>query len=178
MRIPPIELQSTNRRVDAQEIYKGKTVNLTLLQDAAHIPPLSAITSVAVVPFVEHGVIVSTVLDRGLDIPGGHVEAIDEDAAATALRECIEETAATLETPLTLIGLIESDFGETPTYMVITAAKVRELHPFEKLHEAHARELVSTAEFLARYDAGSKEMMTEIIRRAERSVGERIDTET
>lgn len=170
MKTPPTELQIVNRRIDAREVYKGKMVRLTLLKDVAHIPPLSAITSVAVVPFAERGVIVATVLDRGLDIPGGHVEATDEDATAVALRECIEETAATLETPLTLIGLIESDFGETPTYMVITAAKVRELHPFKKLHEAHARELVSTAEFLARYDAGSKEMMTEIIRRAERAI--------
>ena len=172
MRILSNDLQTTHQQINYLETYKGKTVHLTLLKEAASLPPLTAITSVAVVSYVERGTIAATVLDRGLDIPGGHVESIDEDATAVAVRECFEETAALLETPLTLIGLIKSDFTETPTYMVITAAKGRELCPFVKLHEAHARELVSPTDFLKRYEAGSKDMMMEIIRRAEQAVDE------
>jgi len=54
-------------------------------------------TSAFALPFMDDGnVLFTTVLKRGLDIPGGHVEPTDADPEAAAVRETLEETGATV----------------------------------------------------------------------------------
>ena len=56
--------------------------------------PLAASTSAFAFPFDGDGrLLLTNVRKRGLDIPGGHVEA-GEDAEAAAVRETVEETGA------------------------------------------------------------------------------------
>lgn len=163
----PQTVQQDNKAVQFQQMIKGKVVHFRLQKEAASVPDFSTVTSVAVMPFVDDTTIMATQLDRGLDIPGGHVEKFDADATATAVREAREETGIDLALPLYLIGIIESDYHPKPTYMLITATKVAAQHTYTPQFEALGRELVSLKEFLRRYTAGSPEMMKELCKRAE-----------
>jgi ADP-ribose pyrophosphatase YjhB (NUDIX family) len=170
LQIPSATAQQYFNEVTFTDIVKGKRVNFRVLKSVNTIPPLYRITSAAVVPFIDQDKIVTTVLQRGLDIPGGHVEVSDEGIVNTIKREANEEACLSLTDPLFLIGVISSDYkGKSPehtTYMLITAGKVGALTEFTPRCESINREIVSTSEFLDRYTAGSHEMMEEIIARA------------
>lgn len=149
---------------------KGKNVNFCLLRNACDIPDLDKVTSAAVIPLTRNDEMIATVLKRGLDIPGGHVEATDDGIIGTVRREAHEEARIFLANPLYLIGIISSDYmGHTPeqiTYMLITLRRVARLDDFVAEFESMGREAVTTSEFLDRYTAGSHEMMEELINRA------------
>ncbi len=54
------------------EVAVGQKVTFVSLR-AAFSPPFEQVTSVSVVPVTSDGRLVATVLDRGVDVPGGHV---------------------------------------------------------------------------------------------------------
>lgn len=144
---------------------KGKSVNFVQLTPD-FIPPFDKITSVAVVPFTTDGKIVAALLNRGIDLPGGHVLKTEFTIDEVARREAREETCITLK-QIYVAKIIQSDYyGDTPeklTYMIVTTAFVNEFLEFIPTEECTAREVVSTNIFIERYSAGNKLDMEDLI---------------
>ena len=135
------------------ELVKGKEVNFTYLPPH-EVRDFSKVTSVCVIPFTDDGQMVATVIDRGLDFPGGHVQQGETTLQQVADREAMEEACITLH-PVKTVCYIESDFyGSEPeqlTYMVVTTARVKKILPFVANEEAHGREVLSPEAFLERF---------------------------
>ena len=132
------------------------------------IPPFEQVTSVSVVPFTEDGRIVCALLERGIDLPGGHVKENESDCEQTAHRETKEEAGITIKN-LSMCAVIESDYygseAEKLTYIVIYAATVASIDPFEPDLESFGREILDVPEFLARY-SGNRVMMQKCLNAA------------
>lgn len=111
-------------------------------------------------------------LERGIDIPGGHVEPFDADIAATAKREAAEEAAIELGEPVYVIGIITSDYkGSAPgdiMYMLITVGRVAKINRFMAKFESVNRVQMTPDAFLRKYQAGSQAMMDELMSRAKK----------
>ena len=144
---------------------KGKQVRFTH-KDAVVLPPFQQVTSVAVVPFTKEGAIVAVRLRRrGIDLPGGHVEPGELTPEETLNREVMEEACMTVREPV-LTEVIESDYFEQPTYMLIYGAYIDRLLPFTPSEEASERVEATREAFIAQYEAGSKELMALTVERA------------
>src|SRR5665811_906361 len=119
-------------------------------RDAAY--DTSAVTSASVVPFLADGRLVAAILDRGVDLPGGHVAVTDESFEATVRREALEEAGVRLGR-LVLASVIESDyFGPSHlTYMLSYVGEVVELGTVSTEHESMGRRVLSVDEFLDGY---------------------------
>lgn len=133
----------------------GREFTLRFLDPDAPYDP-AAVTSAAVVPLLSDGRIVTAMLDRGIDIPGGHVEAEDASIEGTVRREAIEEAGIELG-PLVLASVIELDyFGpDRLTYMLSYVATVVEFGPVSTEHESSGRRIVPIEEFLGEYQGES-----------------------
>jgi len=144
---------------------RGGTTRLTFLGPTPD-PPFERVTSAAVVAVADDGRLVLAALDRGPDIPGGHVQHGETAIEQTVRREAWEEVRARLGTLLP-VEVVESDyFGEDDlSYMVIRAARVTELAPWEAYHESAGRLLLTPEEFLARY-RGRPGFMDHLVTRA------------
>ena len=127
-------------------------------------PPFEKVTSVAVVPIdlETFKVVAVNLMDRGLDLPGGHTQVSDQGPLDTARRECAEEASIRIGVPV-LVDVMESDFyGASPeslTYMLIYAADVAEMLPFEANEESADRVLVRPSEFLRGYSGDDVDSM-------------------
>ncbi len=164
-----IHMQHKDKRRTVLE--SGQKVNFVYL-DSDFVPPLEKITSVSVVPFMENGNIVTTVLrSRGIDIPRGHVLKDEKNIEETARRESYEEAFITLK-DIRIATVIQSDYygssDDELTYMVITTAMVDKLEKFILNPEANDRKIMSTEEFLLNYTAGDIEGMRQIIMSAKK----------
>ena len=150
-----------------------KPFDFILIDPKDFIPPFDRVTSVGVVPFMPDGRMVATLLERGIDIPGGHVQENEHDIETTARREAMEEAGIEIG-DIRIVGILQSDsYGSAPhelTYIMIVAAQVVKLHPFESIHEALGRDVVTTEEFLSRYKAGKNDTMRSIIESASKAV--------
>lgn len=146
-------------------IRPGQQVNFVLLEPLT-VPALEKITSVAVVPFTPEGHIVAAVLDRGVDLPGGHMQEAENTIEETARREVMEEVGITLK-DLFVIKVIQSDYyGSAPddlTYMIILTAFVQELQTFTPNLESTGRLVLDIEDFLAQYTAGDREQMRSLV---------------
>ncbi len=146
-------------------IKPGQPVNFVLLEPDA-LPPFEAVTSVAVVPFTPEGKIVAAVLERGVDLPGGHVQETERTIEETARREVLEEVGVTLKA-LMVAKVIQSDYyGSAPedlTYMITLTAFVEEFLEFTPDLESKGRLVLSIEEFLAQYTAGDVEWMRSLV---------------
>ena len=168
LRFPPPDIQQNFIEVKSLMAVQGRDITLRLLKKADFIPERSQITSVSVVPFMPGGKIVAVNLQRGLDIPGGHVEANDGNLINTIQREAYEEACIRLTEPLTVVGIIESNYNpKCTTYMLIFTGQVSKMSDFDANFESTSREIVTTHVFLNRYSAGPKDMMSELLKRAE-----------
>ena len=147
---------------------KGRVVHFVLHKEVGEqlLPDFGVVTSVAVLPFIDEHTIVAAQLERGIDIPGGHVEQFDVDATATVVREAQEEAGIELAQPIYLLGIIESDYKDEPTYMLVMTTRVAKLNPYVPQLESLGREQVALDVFLRRYTANSGEMMKELCKRA------------
>ncbi|BAZ39097.1 NUDIX hydrolase [Calothrix sp. NIES-4101] len=159
---------SDKRRISATQ---ARHANFNLIRTTEPINDFQAIdfeqiTCVVVLPFTHDGNLVTVRLQRGLDIPGGHVQADETSIAQVAHRETWEEAAVTLD-ELYVTGIIESDyFGSQPeelTYIVVVSAFVREIQPFIPNEEALARLIIPVEEFLQEYRTTNQEMMKQMI---------------
>ncbi len=150
------------RRTD---VAAGRVVNFTPRENG-FMPPFDAVTSVSVVPFTDDGRLVAVLLDRGIDLPGGHVQEGERTVEEVARREAYEEARIALRN-VHVTTVIQSDYyGSAPkelTYMVQAAAFVDRLHPFMPTVESSGRIVVGVDEFLERYTAGDKGLMRHII---------------
>lgn len=148
---------------------KGKPVRFTHL-GAAALPPFEQVTSVAVVPFTKAGTIMAVRLrHRGVDLPGGHVEPGELTPEETLNREVMEEACMTVRDPI-LTEVIESDYFEHPTYMLIYGAYVDRLLPFTPSDEASERVELTREAFIAQYEAGNTELMARAVESAWRQL--------
>jgi 8-oxo-dGTP pyrophosphatase MutT (NUDIX family) len=138
---------------------KDKLVTFTHLGNE-NLPDFSLVTSVSAVPFNKDGTIVAVNLrHRGLDLPGGHVEAYETTPEETMNREVMEEAYITLKDSV-LIDVVESDYFESrKSYLLLYAAYVDEFKEFIPNDESSERVIVSTDEFIARHTAWYKELM-------------------
>ena len=143
----------------------GREFTLRFLGPDAPYDP-AAVTSAAVVPFLTDVRIVAAVLDRGIDLPGGHVEAEDTSIEETVRREALEEAGIEVG-PLVLASVIESDyFGPSRlTFMLSYVAMVVGFGPVSTEHESFGRRIVSIEEFLSEYRGDSRDMQL-ILKRA------------
>ena len=134
--------------------------------------PFEKVTSVSVVPFLDKNTIIAVQNKRGLDIPGGHVQEGETAPEQTAKRESMEEAFIELEN-LRLSHVIESNYyGTKPedfTYMLIYAAQVKTLLPFQKNAETSARLEISVRQFTEDYPHDFIDI-SEIIKTAQRLV--------
>ncbi len=113
----------------------------------------------AVIPFTNEGNIIAVRLrHRGIDLPGGHVEPGETTPEETMNREVMEEACMTIRDTV-LVEVIESDFFERPSYMLIYGAYVDKLLPFIPSDEASQRVELTRSEFIDQYEAGNKRLM-------------------
>jgi 8-oxo-dGTP diphosphatase len=154
-------------------MVKGKQVTFTLLPLGTPIPPLEKVTSVAVVPFDAVGNMVAVSLkNRGVDLPGGHMQKDERTFDETARREVMEEACVTLGSVVPAC-VIQSDFyGTAPdqlTYMLIMTASVKSFEPVDlaKGEQSSGRVVLSVEKFLEEYTAGDKALMRSIVVQAQ-----------
>jgi 8-oxo-dGTP pyrophosphatase MutT (NUDIX family) len=125
-------------------------------------PPFEQITSVAVVPYLPDGRLVAALLDRGPDLPGGHVREDERTVEETARREALEEAGVTLS-DLYVVQVVQSDyFGTDPqdlTYLVVLTGRIEALEPFQPAYESSGRALLEVEKFLDQYVAGDRAAM-------------------
>ncbi|RAL57602.1 hypothetical protein BLD25_01570 [Candidatus Gracilibacteria bacterium GN02-872] len=142
---------------------KGKSFNFTFKENDFNFPK-DRVTSIAGVIFDENGDIVTIELDRGIDIPGGHIK-IGETIKEALIRECMEEAFIEID-DLKISSIIESDYFGTKkedlTYMLIFSGKLKKELLFQENKESKKRIYISPKDFLLNY-TGNKEFMEKII---------------
>ena len=143
----------------------GQPVSFVLLEPDV-LPAFDKITSVVVVPLTPDGRMVAALLDRGVDLPGGHVLDTERTIEEAARREVMEEVGITLK-ELIAVKVIQSDYyGSDPellTYMVLLTAFVASFEEFAPSLESQGRRILSTEEFLAQYTAGDSAWMRSLV---------------
>lgn len=135
-----------------------------VLLPPSFVPPFDQVTSASVVPFMHDGQIVAVEENRGLDIPGGHVQVGETSFEETARRETLEEIGATLE-ELKVVAIIQSNYyGNEPeklTYLVVYTALVKSLNEDPSI--VAKRSVLDKAEFLSLYGPAFKQQMETLI---------------
>jgi 8-oxo-dGTP pyrophosphatase MutT (NUDIX family) len=141
---------SDKRRIPSSQVTD---VNFQLIDIATPIN-FEQVTSVVAFPFTDDGKLVAVNLQRGLDIPGGHVQTNETSIEVVARRETLEEAAVTLG-EIHITGIIQSDyFGTEPdqlTYIIAITAFTAEIHPFTPNEEVSTRLIITPEAFLEAY---------------------------
>jgi len=148
-----------------QTQVKDKLVTFTHIGNKK-LPEFSQVTSVSAIPFTKEGKIVAVKLrHRGLDLPGGHVEAYESTPEQTMHREVMEEACMTVKNGV-LVDVVESDyFDDRKSYMLLYAVYVDEFKEFIPNEESSERLLVSTDEFIDQHTAWDKALIKDAITR-------------
>ncbi|BAY13914.1 NUDIX hydrolase [Calothrix sp. NIES-2098] len=151
-------------------IQAGQKVNFVDLGNS-FLPAFEKVTSVLVVPFTQDGSMVCALLERGLDLPGGHVQIDELTCEQTARREVMEEVGVSLG-ELKLVKVLQSDYyGSEPeqlTYIVVMTGFVEDILSDNYIHESLGRSIINIEEFISQYQAGNKEDMRSIVLDAKR----------
>lgn len=141
-------------------VWGASTVKLTW-QASNSLPPLHLITSVHGFCYRDGRLLLVDLLDRGWDIPGGHMEP-GETPEACFKREVLEEAYA--EGNCALLGRITVDHSDCPNwtessrypkigYQVFYHMDITRLHPFDAEFESARRILIHPPE-MQRYYKG------------------------
>ncbi|MCK9893326.1 NUDIX hydrolase [Frankia sp. AgB32] len=149
---------------DRRPVRKGSGSGRLTCLGPVPDPPIDRVTSAAAVVITDYGRLVLAELDRGPDIPGGHVRRDENSVDETVRREAWEEIRARLG-ELRPVEVIESDhFGpDDLTYMVIRAARVTELAPWVTTHESAGRLVIPPEDFLRRYRGNDPALMRHLV---------------
>jgi len=141
--------------------YFGSTITAQSLGNK-YAPPIGETLTAHCVPVTEDGKIVAVdVVNRGVDIPGGHIE--DGEAAVTAMsRETYEEASITLgESTLIDVWKASSDnelIGlSTKPYLLVYVARVKSVDEFVPNQEVRARLFLAPDEFVLQYFGDKKQ---------------------
>jgi ADP-ribose pyrophosphatase YjhB (NUDIX family) len=70
------------------------TLHVCFIEDETSLPKREDVSAIFLIGFIE-GKIVAARNERGWDVPGGHVEAFDDDLIAALRRESAEEACMT-----------------------------------------------------------------------------------
>jgi len=122
------------------------------------MPPIEEVISAHPMPITQDGKIVTVhVINRGYDIPGGHVDP-GEDAITAMEREAWEEATIRISHPVLLDVLHVSSENEAlglkeKPYMLLYATKVASLDPFVPNSEVDERLQLAPKEFVDVYFA-------------------------
>ncbi len=128
--------------------------NESLIALTSQLPPLELISTALVVAFDGDRLLMTELVSRGWDIPGGHIEQ-GEHPEATVHREVLEETGATLGElhllgyqRLRLLGPAPSAYAYPypDCYQVFYRGQVISLPDFLPTQEARSRALFPPAE--------------------------------
>lgn len=134
--------------------YFGHTITARSLGTGA-IPDISTITSVHVVPIANDGNIVAiNVINRGWDIPGGHVDEGESSPLDALRREALEEANVSLLEPVLVdVLMLESETLDISTkpYLLMYAAEIWELNTFTPNNEVSQRLLMTAKMFVDSY---------------------------
>ncbi|AFZ00084.1 NUDIX hydrolase [Calothrix sp. PCC 6303] len=145
--------------------YQVTDTNFRLIDISTPIN-FEQVTSVIAFPFTNDGKLVTVKLQRGLDVPGGHVQTNETSVEAVARRETLEEAAVTLG-EISIIGIIESEyFGTEPdqlTYILAVTAFVAEIHPFTANEEVSTRLIITPEAFLEEYGINRQNTVVKIM---------------
>ena len=131
--------------------FKQTPLNLTWLAPE-HIDTVDEVFATMVVPFTPDGDVVAVWLRRGLELPGGTVEAYDRSLTETARREAWEEARIVLG-DLTLLHIVRMEHrdGLGPTRCVaVYTGTVAWMPPFVREAESLGRLVLSPDEFVAK----------------------------
>lgn len=154
-------------------MMNNKKPSFKLLK-ALDLPNLDKITSAAVVAFDEDlNILTVNLKNRGIDLPGGHIDKKDLTIYDTVKREAREEAFVELADDLKILAVIESDCYDHPTYMVILMGKVKKLHSFTVNEETTSRKFMKPADFLQEY-RHDKKLMKEILNRSISKINDKI----
>lgn len=162
---------NSNEDKQRTDVTKDDNFSFTILEPNTKELPIDKVTSVAVVPFDKQGNIVLALLDRGPDLPGGHMHVGEKTFEETARRETREEAFITLG-KLTPACVLQSDYYGTTedklTYVVIMTGMVDTFETVVPNEESMGRKIMSIDEFIKAYSAGDKNLMREIINKAQK----------
>ena len=139
--------------------YFGATIQAQSLGNKT-VPALEETLTAHVVPITNDGKVVAVdVIGRGVDIPGGHIDA-GESAIEAATREAYEEALIeVVDLQLVDVLRLQSDdetLGlKTKPYMVLYASRVGRFDTFIVNSEVSERLIIDRQEFARRYFADS-----------------------
>jgi len=149
--------------------YFGSTIVAESL-GVGSVPPVQATLSSHCIPFTADGKIVAiNVLDRGIDIPGGHIDG-DETAIEAMQREAREEAQITISDPKLIdvwqLSSANAQLGLSKRpYLLLFSAGVESMNDFTANDEVSERLILSPDEFIAQY-FGDKNQARIIVDRA------------
>lgn len=135
--------------------YFGSTIKARSL-GLSFIPPLEQTITAHCVPVTSDGKVVAVdVINRGIDMPGGHIDP-GETAEDAMHRETHEETFVTVGEPILIdVWQLSSDnerigLTEKP-YLLLYAAKVVSIEEFTPNDEVSRRLILTPDEFVDQY---------------------------
>ena len=161
-----------------QSLIKNKLVTFTY-RGNSKLPAFKDVTSVAVLPFTTDGhMVIVDLYQRGLDLPGGHVEPYETTPIQTMTREIMEEASITIKAPV-LVEVVESNyFEDRVSYMLIYGAFVDRYFEFVPNSESRERVIITKKDFIERYKGNDKILMEKVIDDAWTLLGKDLRTST
>lgn len=135
--------------------YYGSVIEATPL-GTDEVPGIEKTLTSHCIPFTADGKIVAvTIIDRGVDIPGGHIE--DNETAIEAMqRESKEEAQISIENPILIdvwrLASTNDELGllEKP-YLLLYTATISSMEDFIPNNEASERLILDPEDFIAKY---------------------------
>ncbi|HEY8992879.1 MAG TPA: NUDIX domain-containing protein [Candidatus Microsaccharimonas sp.] len=149
--------------------YFGSTIEAKTL-GIDFLPDIQETLTSHCVPLTVDGKIVAVnIINRGIDIPGGHID--DNETAIEAMqREAHEEARISIENPVLIdvwrLTSANNQLGlSQKPYLLLYTANVVSMEDFVPNHEADERLILEPEDFIAKY-FGDKQQARVMVERA------------